>query len=247
MIIDHFSENNGFGEHKKEAINLLHTTIDILEEFNINYFLISGTLLGYIRHNDFIPWDDDIDLIVDETILDKFEEILKKYNNINLFFKNKYDSVKICFSDGIEIPDNENVIQWKSGSIGGNKRYCWPFIDLFIYESGLGIHSCGDYEYFTLGERKESLLKPFKGQCNRCFRFIREDQIVFFHNDWNSKEFFPPQRVNFLGKEMNIPKNPQYFLNINYDGDYMTKIESTSRIHKTDTEVNNIITRNIKN
>jgi hypothetical protein len=52
--------------------------------------------------------------------------------------------------------------------------------------------------------------------------------------------------VNFLGKEMNIPKNPQYFLNINYDGDYMTKIESTSRIHKTDTEVSNIITRNIK-
>ena len=45
---------------------------------------------------------------------------------------------------------------------------------------------------------------------------------------------------------MNIPKNPQYFLNINYGEDYMTKIESTSRIHKTDTEVSNIITRNIK-
>ena len=82
MIIDHFSEINGFGEHRKEAINLLHTTIDILEEFNINYFLISGTLLGYVRHNDFIPWDDDIDLIVDETILDKFDEILKKYSNV---------------------------------------------------------------------------------------------------------------------------------------------------------------------
>ena len=113
MIIDHFSENNGFGQHKTEAINLLHTTIDILEEFNINYFLISGTLLGYVRHNDFIPWDDDIDLLVDESILHKFDEILKKYNNINLFFKNKYDSIKLCFSDGIEIPENENVKQWK--------------------------------------------------------------------------------------------------------------------------------------
>lgn len=245
-MIDYFSETNGFGEHKQEAINLLHKTIDILEEFNINYFLISGTLLGYVRHNDFIPWDDDIDLIVDESILDKFDDILKKHNNINLFFKHKYDSVKICFSDGIEIPENENVIQWKNSSIGGNKKYCWPFVDLFIYESGLALHSCGEYEYFTIDNKKELLLSSFKGKCNRCFRFIREDQIVFFHNDWKFNEFFPPQKVSFLGKAVNIPKNPEYFLNINYDEDYMTTIKSTNRIHKTDTEITTTIVRNIK-
>lgn len=93
--MDHFSESYGFGEYKSQAIKLLKTTIDILNEFEINHFLISGTLLGYVRHNDFIPWDDDIDILVDESIIKKKEIIAQKYGNINLFFANKFDSVKI--------------------------------------------------------------------------------------------------------------------------------------------------------
>jgi phosphorylcholine metabolism protein LicD len=68
--IENFGKSNGFGEHKECAIDLLKKTVQILDANNIEYFLISGTLLGYCRHNDFIPWDDDIDIIASPKFID---------------------------------------------------------------------------------------------------------------------------------------------------------------------------------
>jgi len=239
--MDHFSESYGFGEHKSQAIKLLRTTIDILNEFDINHFLISGTLLGYVRHNDFIPWDDDIDILVDESILIKKELIAEKYGDINLFFKNKFDSLKICFNDGLEIPDPS----WEDNSVQGlipvKKRYFFPFVDMFIYESGIGAHICGGEDYISVDDKLKKMFLPFNGACNRCFRFIPEHQIVFFHNDWYKKDFFPPKQVDFLGIKCNIPNNSHKFLKSNYGKNYMKVIESPTRVHKTNQEFRDII------
>jgi hypothetical protein len=61
----------------------------ILNETNIDYFIMYGTLLGQVRHNQtFIPWDTDVDIVVMQKDRDKVTKLLYKnisntYNLIN--------------------------------------------------------------------------------------------------------------------------------------------------------------------
>jgi len=124
----------GFSDCKDIAIELLSNTINILNEYDIQHFLISGTLLGHIRNKDFIEWDDDIDLLVDESILYKINDIFLKYNIQYSFFV-QGDLIKLCFNNSYqEIEINNDVKDVKKYSLNKNDKYNFPFIDLFIYK-----------------------------------------------------------------------------------------------------------------
>ena len=52
-------------------LNLLKVFDKFCSERNIRYSIAGGTLIGAVRHGGFIPWDDDIDIIVPRTDYDK--------------------------------------------------------------------------------------------------------------------------------------------------------------------------------
>lgn len=51
----------------------------VLEKNGIRYFLSWGSLLGAMRHGDFIPWDDDLDLSIDGEDYERAVELLREH------------------------------------------------------------------------------------------------------------------------------------------------------------------------
>src|SRR5690606_25859094 len=51
-------------EYQEKAIGTLEAIIQLCERENIRYFIAGGALIGAVRHQGFVPWDDDIDICV---------------------------------------------------------------------------------------------------------------------------------------------------------------------------------------
>lgn len=101
------------------------------------YYPIDGTLLGAVRHGGFIPWDDDVDLGVDVTDIDRLRRDLKPLLEARgiVWAENLYDSfkvIKLTFRDDVwERLVTEHQISYPGTEIPEELRHHAPnIIDL---------------------------------------------------------------------------------------------------------------------
>ena len=63
---------------QKRLLEMAIVITDILDKNKIKYFLTSGTLIGAVRHQGFIPWDDDFDIFLFGDEYEKALQVLRK-------------------------------------------------------------------------------------------------------------------------------------------------------------------------
>lgn len=82
--IDRDEMRNGFlvTSHRKKLwnaqIGLINELARICRKYNLRWFAIGGTLLGAARHKGFIPWDDDVDVVMFRPDYSKFQAVAAK-------------------------------------------------------------------------------------------------------------------------------------------------------------------------
>lgn len=136
--MEDFSLINGEGTPLHEAQQVM---LDILLEFdrvckkhNLTYWIDFGTLLGAVRHQGFVPWDDDIDVSMPTQDFRRFQELgtqelqegfflqnektdpgsdmsggIFKIRKDNTFFVNDFDNFRRDYHKGIAIDVFESV------------------------------------------------------------------------------------------------------------------------------------------
>lgn len=68
-------------EIKQLSFEVLCAVQDVCDGHDISYSLTGGTLIGAVRHKGFIPWDDDIDIMMPRPDYDRFISIVRDEND----------------------------------------------------------------------------------------------------------------------------------------------------------------------
>lgn len=253
--------NKKIREQGKTELEQLHLVLlemlkvidDICQRNNLEYWLDAGNLLGYKRHNGFIPWDDDIDLCMKREDYELFCKIAPQELPKELFFqapksdkrKNKWVKIRDNFSTVISAKDQNKEVKYHQGI----------FIDIFPYD-------ILNKEFKTTKMVINRKFKRSKHQIIRTTRFIPNFFVTIFikligfnkvkryyikkhmgHNPqyistgieisnfyftFDYDTIFPLAEINFAGINTYAPNNINAYLENMY-GDYMKIPESKKR------------------
>ncbi|MGB5990073.1 MAG: LicD family protein [Marinifilaceae bacterium] len=117
---------------KLVMIKMLKTFHNICEQHQLTYWIDAGTLLGAVRHNGFIPWDDDIDICMPREDYEIFIHIANKTLPKDILLQYKENSLKKW--RWIKLRDKYSTFIQESELKKDIKYHQGIFIDIFPYD-----------------------------------------------------------------------------------------------------------------
>ena len=114
-------------------LKILKEVHKICEENNIKYFLSDGTLIGAIRHQGFIPWDDDLDIGMLREDYEKFCKIAPQILSENFILQNFQTDKGYGLQFGKVIL--KNTVWIEKVAKNTNRQWSGIYIDIFPYDN----------------------------------------------------------------------------------------------------------------
>lgn len=115
-------------EQQKLALNILKYFDAICRQHNIRYTLGGGTLIGAIRHQGFIPWDDDIDIYMARAEYKKFVQVWQSMEHP------RYQISLMEDFDGETMGEITKIFDTHTKLIEARHRETKIFMDIFVLD-----------------------------------------------------------------------------------------------------------------
>lgn len=187
------SEHTELRQLQQKCLEIFDIVVKICIEHNINYSLCGGSVVGAHLYKGFLPWDDDIDIMMTRENYNKFLEVAKDclpegYSIINYQNSDLSTKWKICFTKIIN--DNTTLVLDDDNIMG-------VFIDIDVYDKvpenilkEIDLFLCNRILTINYGKRLgNNINNRFRNLCLDTILSNRRKYLMFFQ-----------KIVEFLGK-----------------------------------------------
>lgn len=213
-----------------QTLEMLKFIVKLCNKNNLTYWLDYGSLIGAVRHQGFVPWDDEADIVMPRQDFEILVEILINELNEN---KELNDRIKLQIAFGA-YRGRKSINSFPSPCIQFVDKVPLANVDIQIIEyydidntNVKQLFESPDYfkriqREFDINLRKEVYENVNEAYINQSEKvgitfekteFIGSSLDFNFRTPMNKNRIFPLKKITFEGLEFNAPKDPIYYLN----------------------------------
>lgn len=234
------------------CVELLTFIGNICKKYDLEYYIDGGNLLGAIRHEGFIPWDDDMDIVLMRNDYHKLHDVLHKEikeHGLDDIIYVEYRPRKI---DGIEFGSFIQVFvrhptsDRKNPMLGGVDIFPFDFINEFNENTIEDEHDIAKVNFYRNRSQNVSYLDTVSKLYDELnLSMEKTDYIIpgvegsigknnmykFFILE--TDKIFPLKEVPFGDKKFPVPNDSDYYLRLIYKNynNIPKHIHRHSRVH----------------